>query len=377
MSSQSTIIELINVAQDLSWISWGVQYFFLIGLSFGALLLTLPRYLFKKPEYEKAAKLALMVALTCGIAAPIALLSDLHQPGRFYSFYLHFTPTSLMSWGSFLLPLYLFSLMFYAWLIYRPALAQQASQSSGLLAGLSRLLAMGGGHSQRAIKLAGVVTLLFALGVLLYTGSEMAIIKARPLWHGPMMPLLFLFTGMSGAAALGLLLNRLLATNDASANRQLGRSMARYLAISLLLFLVWFGTGTLGLSESGYVLKRLVLEYNPLSIGLGWLLLCTVLPLLLIWSRPQTSYWFAGGLALVGAWLFRWSMFIDGQRIPKTGAGFYDYPIPAGSEGWLGMLGTLGLWVVLVVLLTSILPWHSNESNKDDSKEPETTPIDL
>ena len=89
-----------------------------------------------------------------------------------------------------------------------------------------------------------------------------------------------------------------------------------------------------------------------------------------------------GALALTGAWLFRWSMFIDGQRIPKTGAGFYDYPIPAGAEGWLGMLGTLGLWVVLLILLTSILPWHpekskEDESKKDESNKPETNPIDL
>lgn len=372
MNSQTSIIELINVAYDVSWLSWGVQYFFLIGLSFGAFLLTLPRYVFKRLEYEKAAKLALMVAVTCAIAGPIALLADLHQPGRFYNFYLHFTPSSWMSWGSFFLPSYVLLLLVYAWLIYRPALALRASRSSGVISLLSRVLAMGGGGSPRSVRLAGLLTLLFALLVALYTGTEMAVVEARPLWHGPMMPLLFLFTGISGAAGLSLLLNRLLSDNDARANRQLGKSMARYLTVSLLLFLLWFISGVMELSESGMALERLVLEYNPQSLGLIWLLLCTVLPLLMIWTRPQSVGWLAGSLAMSGAWVFRWSMFMDGQRIPKTGAGFYDYPIPLGSEGWLGMIGTLGLWVLLVVVLTSILPWQADESEQN-----KTTHIDL
>lgn len=372
MNSQSSIIELINVAHDVSWLSWGVQYFFLIGVSFGAFLLTLPRYVFNRMQHEKAARLALMVAVTCAIAAPIALLSDLHQPGRFYHFYLYFTPTSWMSWGSFLLPSYVFALLLYAWMIYRPGLALRASRSDGFIASLSRLLAMGGSASRRGVVLAGVVTLVFALLVALYTGTEMALVKARPLWHSPMMPLLYLFTGISGAAGLSLMLNRFLADNDATANQQLGQSMARFLSLSLLVFVLWFISGALELSESGLVMKRLALEYNPLAFGLVWLLLGTLFPLLLIWRRMQAVYCLAGGLALMGAWVFRWSMFIDGQRIPKTGAGFYDYPIPVGSEGWLGMVGTLGLWVLLVIVLTSLLPWLT-----DESKLNETPHIDL
>ena len=42
MNAQSNIVELINVGYDVTWVAWGVQYFFLIALSYGAFLLTLP-----------------------------------------------------------------------------------------------------------------------------------------------------------------------------------------------------------------------------------------------------------------------------------------------------------------------------------------------
>ncbi|WP_341648715.1 NrfD/PsrC family molybdoenzyme membrane anchor subunit [Thauera humireducens] len=68
-------------------------------------------------------RLALLGALVCGLAAPVALLADLHQPGRFWHFYAYFTPTSWMSWGAFFIPVYLVGLLTYAWLALRPDLA--------------------------------------------------------------------------------------------------------------------------------------------------------------------------------------------------------------------------------------------------------------
>lgn len=37
-----TIVETINVAREVSWLPWAVQYFFLIRLSYSAFPLSLP-----------------------------------------------------------------------------------------------------------------------------------------------------------------------------------------------------------------------------------------------------------------------------------------------------------------------------------------------
>jgi len=52
-----------------------------------------------------------------------------------------------------------------------------------------------------------------------------------------------------------------------------------------------------------------------------------------------------------------WTILIGGQSIPKTGAGLYDYHLPLGSDGLLGIVGTLGLWIALLLLMLEYLPW--------------------
>lgn len=350
------VVELINVTYDVSWLSWGVQYFFLIGLSYAAFFLTLPAFALRRLEWQGLGQVALVVALTTGIAAPIALLADLHQPSRFYNFYLHATPGSWMSWGAFFLPVYLAGLVVYAWLIYRPGLAARAEGRHGLLAACSRALALGGRAAPVAVRLIGLATALAALLVALYTGVEMAVVKARPLWHAPFMPLLYVTTAFAGAAGLSLVLGRLLRTDDQVAHARLTRLVAIFSGLTLLLAAAWLLAGWLGWSISGASALRLATQYNPIVFTLLWLGLGTLVPLLLATRVPLL----AAALALAGAWWLRWSMFIDGQRIPKTGAGFFPYELPVGAEGIAGLVGTFGLWVLLLLAVTTFLPWRGN-----------------
>lgn len=360
------IIDLINVSQEISWLSWGVQYFFLIGLSYGAFFLTLPAFVFGRKEFEKMGRLALVIAITCGIAAPIALVSDLHQPGRFYNFYLHFTASSWMSWGSFILPAYITFLLIYAWFIYRPDFQLQAEKSNGMLSHISRLLALGGARAPSAIRIFGYLTLLSALLVASYTGAEMAVVKARPLWNSPMMPLLFFFTGLCGASGLALLMNKIIGDSSRLVSDQLNHLLMFFLGLSILTTMFWLLMGMVGQSSSGRVVLRLATEYNPILFTLLWFFVCSFIPLLLVLKKILLAGWLTGFLTLFGAWLFRWSMFIDGQRIPKTAGGFNDYSIPLGTDGLLGIAGTFGLWLLLVILITSFIPWQGSQQNRSN-----------
>lgn len=357
------IVDLINVSREVSWLTWGVQYFFLIGISYGAFFLTLPAFVFARKEMRQMGRIALVVAITCGIAAPIALVSDLHQPGRFYQFYLHFTATSWMSWGSFFLPAYIVFLLLYAWFIYRPDLQQQADNSRGVFASVSRLLAFGGGSAPGAIKALGYLTLLSAVLVATYTGAEMAVVRARPLWNSPVMPLMFFLTGICGAAGLALLLNKIIGNASRTVAEQLNYILMFILGLIISTLLLWLLLGLVAQSSSGEVLVGLATEYNAFLFSLLFLLGCTLFPFLMVTKTILRIDWLTGLLTLSGAWLFRWSMFIDGQRIPKNSGGFNEYSIPLGSDGLLGIAGTVGLWILLVLAVTSFIPWQGSKKN--------------
>ncbi len=347
------IVETLNVAREVAWLPWAVQYFFLIGLSCSAWLLSLPGIVFRRPGWAGISRLALLGALICGLSAPVALLADLHQPGRFWHFYAWFTPTSWMSWGAFFIPLYLGGLLTYAWLAFRPELARHAA-GGGKLAGLASMLAYGGHESRGALKAAALLALVGAALVMLYTGAEVAVVRARPLWNTPLLPLQFFITAFAGAVGLVLLFNRFSVRDQATHHRLAGVLAATQLT-ALAVGVIWLSLGISGVSP---VHVQALAEVGPSAnwqLSALWAVSATVLTLVLAWKRPGSGL-LIGLLALHSAWMMRWSIFIGGQEVPKTGAGYYSYSLPLGPEGLMGIVGTTGLCIFLFVLITTLLP---------------------
>lgn len=330
----SQIIEVLNVTRGAAWLPWAVQYFFLIGLSYGSFLLTLPYFVFGRTQHERLGRLALLGALACGLTAPVALLADLHGPGRFYNFYLHFQPQSWMAWGAFFIPVYLGGLLSYAWLALRGAAAKRP-----------------------AIAAAALLTLAGAVLVALYTGMELMVVRARPLWNTPFLPLQFAMTAFVGAVGLLLLFNRLIGRRDTQLEISMNRLLVLALAGVLTLGGLWLFASLSGLSAAHSAALNQVAGLPQWQITALWAMLATIVPMALAIWRPATSGLTTGLIALHSAWMMRWTILIGGQAIPKTGAGLYDYPLPLGSDGLLGIVGTFGLWIALLLLMIEYLPW--------------------
>ncbi|MHB9117344.1 MAG: NrfD/PsrC family molybdoenzyme membrane anchor subunit [Burkholderiales bacterium] len=353
----SQIIEVLNVTRETAWLPWAVQYFFLIGLSYGSFILTLPYFVFGKMQHERLGRLALLGALVCGLTAPVALLADLHGPGRFLNFYLHFQPHSWMSWGSFFIPLYLGGLLAYAWLVMRADFARLGQAGTTLAARLYRLAGYGGKAPQSAIAAAALVALLGAILVALYTGMEVMVIRARPLWNTPFLPLQFATTAFAGAIGLMLLFNRLIGGRNMQLEVGLNRLLALTLALVLALGGVWLFVSLSGISPSHSAAFNQVAGMAQWQLTAVWAVLATVVPMVLAIRFPASSGLLTGLIAVHSAWMMRWTIFIGGQSIPKTGAGLYDYHLPLGSDGLLGIAGTAGLWIALLLLMLDYLPW--------------------
>lgn len=352
-----TIVETVNVVREVAWLPWAVQYFFLIGLSYGAFLLSLPGIVGRRAGWIGISRLALLGALLCGLTAPVALLADLHQPGRFYHFYLFFTPSSWMSWGAFFIPVYLGGLLLYAWLAFRPLLAQQAADGSlsPRLAALCRMIAYGGLESRGALLAAAALTGIGAALVALYTGMEVMVVQARPLWDTPLLPLQFVITALAGGIGLTLVFQRLAGAVQAQDNRRLSRALAVTQGLALLVGALWLLLGVSGFSPSHAQALAQVAPSVSWQLTAVWAAGSTALTLWLALRRPGSGL-LIGLLALHSAWMMRWTIFIGGQEVPKTGAGFYDYQLPLGYDGLLGIASTFGLWIALFIALTTLLP---------------------
>ena len=331
------IIELLTPAYEAAWLPWAVQYFFLIGIAATAGILC-GWLAFGAPGSDHARLLpaAVVVLVVTSIAAPVSLLADLHQPGRFWHFYAYPTPWSWMSIGAFLLPVYVtLALLFSAaWWLRR----------------------------LQWTRVLGVLMVFSAITILTYTGGEMMVIRSRPLWATPFLPINLALTGALGTLGAVLLVARWLPPGLKDFPIGLLRRLAQGVSVALVAAAFsWALLGVLGYSPSFAEATKLFNEFGAWKLALIGSLVMGLIVLALIW-RPLPQQSSGGGysllvvLALLGAaWVFRWIVFMAVQTVPKFGAGLYLQSLSWGSDGVLGMVGVFGLVAALIAVVSTAL----------------------
>lgn len=335
------IREIMARPQEIAWLPWAVQYFFFIGLACGSVVIAV---WLRWREPNKTVRLelaAVSLAVVSGTVAPLALSADLHQPARIWHFYAHFTPWSWMSLGSLFLPLFTLIVMSYFALLMRSRLRAET------LPFWARWLQIfPAWREEKWLRWVALATLLSAASILLYTGREVSVLRAQPLWYSLWLPWLLLLTAMQAVPPLLACWLR--------HEPQWQPRLAGYQAVSLLLLcfscLGWWLDG----STSSAALHRLA------SQGVVWLLagiavVVSILLLLALAWRVRSQALGAKGLlgqcmvALLLCWGVRWLLLMQTQTLPKFNILTNPYVLPLGSEGLLAILGTLSLWIALII----------------------------
>ena len=234
-----------------------------------------------------------------------------------------------MAWGAFFIPGYLAGLLLYAFAWWRP--------------------------DGRLLRPAAWLTALFAVLILLYTGMEVMVVRARPLWNTPLLPVQFAVTAVTGAAGLVLLFDRFMAGREAATEAMAARWLKASLVMTIIVGVVWFLLGYTGASDTHARALASVVAQPQWQLTVMWAAAASLLPLAILWMKPAGMGWIVGLIAIHAAWMFRWTVFIGGQTVPKTGAGLYVYHLPLGHDGLLGIAGTFGLWVAALVVISTLL----------------------
>ena len=332
------IIELLTPAYESAWLPWAVQYFFLVGICTGAAL-TAAACAFGRVGSAGARLLpaAVVVLAASAAAAPVSLLADLHQPARFWHFYAHFTPWSWMSVGAYLLPAFVmlaFAFCAAWWMGWRTLL-----------------------------RVLGVLMAVAAVSVMVYTGAEIMVVRARPLWNTIFLPVNLALTGWLAALGAMLVVARWLPGGMAALPAQLLRTLS-LTATWLLMATValWVGVGIVTDAPSYLAAKRLVTDFSVWRLSMLGSVLAGIAVLLWLQRpaqalvKPMASLGM-GLTMLAAAWVFRWALFMGVQGVPKFGAGLYVYNMPLGGDGLLGMVGVFGLCVALLAAITLALEY--------------------
>ena len=192
-----------NPGIDPALHAWGWEipvYLFLGGLVAGLMIIAGVRLLLMRPNARQA-----MVCCTIGPLAGLTLLSlgmlalflDLTHKLYVWRLYLTFEPTSPMSWGSWI-PLFVYPALLANALAHLPEAIPALAQRVPVLVTISDFI-LARARLVTGIGLANI-SIGIALGV--YTGLLLGTLGARPLWNSAVLGPLFLFSGLSTAAAL-------------------------------------------------------------------------------------------------------------------------------------------------------------------------------
>ena len=368
------ITEVLVQPQAMAWLPWAVQYFFYIGSAYAAAILFLIALLFAQyTSHQLRAALVLTLAIGA-IVGPLALTGDLHQPGRAWHFYAHFTPWSWMSLGSLFLPVFSGLAVITAWLYLRQDLIALRNQPGKVLPLLSKLSLGEWAISRRAMLTISTVTVLSGITIALYTGAEIAVVQSRSLWHQPASPILWFVTSFMGAVGFSLLIWLLLPNESkvltAGDINLLKKSMITSSALTLILLPIWASNNS---AFSLYSSDQWVYNIALLTFVV---LCCAVLAFIILQdSKTSTPFYFRrifalscmSLTALASAWLIRWFTIMEVQTIAKFDAGRYPYQLTMDGNGLIGIIGMFGLWLALALLGSELVQPKPQISSENTS----------
>jgi len=329
---------MANYGQLIVWGLWVAMYIFFVGMSAGAFMIASLVYTFGVERFRPLGRLALLTSL---VAMPVGLLNiwfDLGHMSRFFETLSRPNFSSMLPIEVWLYIAFLIVLALMVWIEFR-----KEDQSKG-----------------KTLKT--LSTIGFVLVILFESagGAIYGVDKARPAWHGGMIPVLFLLSAfLVGTATITGIYAFFSKDSGTDKHRQLvadlGKLMLGLVVLEALFSFISYFVAFYGAVPSE-VLPLKTIFFGPLwyvfwigQVGLG-----VVLPILLLWwnRTKENPVWVgvAGFGIMVAALAMRWNLIVPALALPEL-QGLVDatpsprittFYVPSAME-WFLSIGILGL----------------------------------
>ncbi len=376
-------LSVTNLNYVVPWGLWVAFYIYFIGLSAGSFLLSTLIYVFGVERYERVGRVALFSALIALIAGLLFVLVDLGHMERFWTVFVNRNLWSVLEIEIHFYVLYIIILCAELWLLMRRDLIRCAG-GEGWRATLCRLLTFGSRdlseasaqRDMRIVRVLGIIGIPTAIGVHGGTGAIFAVVKARPMWFGPLFPIIFIISALvSGGALLTFLtafFGRLPMEERRALTLDLGKLTAGILAFDLLLMWSEFSVGIYGGIPEHLEVMRLTF-FGPFwwVFWLVQILFGALVPLaLILWpvtGRDHRWVGLAGLMMVVGIFGVRLNIVIpalNAEILPGYLDAYHVIPAPTVAVPayplttiiWLARLAILA--ALATFLLAGFLAWR-------------------
>ncbi|ACT08069.1 cytochrome c nitrite reductase, NrfD subunit [Dickeya chrysanthemi Ech1591] len=306
---------------SLVW-DWPIAvYLLLVGISSGMMVLTLLFRRYLPAENQHANPLITATAIVAPLSVIVGLvilIFHLARPITFWYLMIFYNPHSIMSLGVMLFQVYMLVMFLWIASLYRqPLLAwSERRLPAALHTLLNRVVAL----VTRGIRPVENVLLVLALLLGCYTGFLLSALKSFPLLNNPVLPVLFLVSGVtSGIAVLMMVGTSARSRRDCPQTLHLLHHLEKPVALIELFLLFAFFIGLMLGGGQKAVAAQVALSgfwggvFWIGIIGIGMLAPLAAGSLPAMQRRITALPRIAAGLTLLGVFLLRLFVLYAGQ----------------------------------------------------------------
>ncbi|HET7009537.1 MAG TPA: NrfD/PsrC family molybdoenzyme membrane anchor subunit [Anaerolineales bacterium] len=353
-----------NLSDGVPWGLWITIDLSAIALGAGAFTLSAVVYLFGLKSFQSIVRLAVYVGFIGYTSALLTLVMDIGRPDRFWHPWVYWNIHSVLWEITWCITIYLTILM----IEFAPVIAELPFFARWPVL---KKIAHG---IHRAAPVLAVAGLLISLLHQSSLGATYGVLRSRPIWFKPSMPIMFIVSAMATGPALTMAAAIVIQwiTGRRVVPPDVLRTIARFSGLGLLAYLyikMWdlaavsYYGRTPAADRALFVLN----EYTPYGFGfwVGEILLGLVIPIILFLVprfRRRPSALVAGSLlATAGIVIHRWNVTVSGLVVPLayspgSAAATLPQPYTPSLAEWGIALGVVGYALLMFTLGVKFLP---------------------
>lgn len=355
---------LTNLTDKIPWGLWITIDLSAIGLGAGAFTLSAIVYLFGIKRFKPIIRLAVFVGFIGYSSALLTLVADIGRPDRFWHPWFYWNVHSVLWEITWCITIYLTILL----VEIAPVIAENpffdrwswVREVAGLIHKGAPILA------------------LLGLGVSLLhqssLGATYGILKSRPLWFKPSMPIMFIISAVAVGPAVTMALAFVLewVTGKKNVPHRTLKSIARFSGFGLLAYtyikfwdlaaVTYYGR-TPAVNQALFTLN----ETTPYGFGFwfGEIILGILIPVLLFliprFNRNPVNLVVGAIFAMTGIFFNRWNVTVTGLTVSMDFSPGTIFQIPPSAytpnlAEWGIAIGVAGYVLLMVTLGVKFLP---------------------
>jgi Ni/Fe-hydrogenase subunit HybB-like protein len=353
-----------NMSDTVPWGLWITIDLSSIALGAGAFTLSAVVYLFGLKRFQSIVRLAVFVGFIGYSSALLTLVMDIGRPDRFWHPWVYWNVHSVLWEITWCITIYLtiMILEFLPVIVENPFFNRWPWLRSG-----AHLLH----KAAPAFALAGLLISLLHQSSL---GATYGIVKSRPIWFKPSMPIMFILSAVAVGPALTMAVAYILEwiTGRKTVPHDVLRSIARFSGLALLVYayikfwdlaaVTYYGR-TPAVSQSLFLLN----QQTPYNFGFwfGEIIVGIVIPAVLFlvprYNRKPGNLILGALCAVAGIIFNRWNVTVTGLFVPLSYSPGTLYQLAPGRywpslPEWGIAIGIIGYGLMMITLGLRFLP---------------------